>query len=210
MKEALYREYLLLLEDKKINSFIKNILIVFFIATALIVIMKNQSILAFVIAITIGQITSVFTKDDKNGSLAILKTMPIKSYKYIIARYISVFTLFVGIVIILTLSESLAGVITNIDLSSEDEFLKFLNIFVILVLINIYIPGYYKFGSKSFKTLLLIGFGAAAAFGITYYIAYNSHIMNYSYNILIAIGIIIVVTTISILLSIRNFKNRDL
>lgn len=210
MKEALYREYLLLLEDKKINSFIKNILIVFFIATALIVIMKNQSILAFVIAITIGQITSVFTKDDKNGSLAILKTMPIKSYKYIIARYISVFTLFVGIVIILTLSESLAGVITNIDLSSEDEFLKILNIFVILVLINIYIPGYYKFGSKSFKTLLLIGFGAAAAFGITYYIAYNSHIMNYSYNILIAIGIIIVVTTISILLSIRNFKNRDL
>lgn len=210
MKEALYREYLLLLEDKKINSFIKNILIFFFIATALIVIMKNQSILAFVIAITIGQITSVFTKDDKNGSLAILKTMPIKSYKYIIARYISVFTLFVGIVIILTLSESLAGVITNIDLSSEDEFLKFLNIFVILVLINIYIPGYYKFGSKSFKTLLLIGFGAAAAFGITYYIAYNSHIMNYSYNILIAIGIIIVVTTISILLSIRNFKNRDL
>lgn len=210
MKEALYREYLLLLEDKKITSFIKNILLVFFIATALIVIIKNQSILAFVIAITIGQITSVFTKDDKNGSLAILKTMPIKSYKYIIARYISVFTLFVGIVIILTLSESLAGVITNIDLSSEDEFLKFLNIFVILVLINIYIPGYYKFGSKSFKTLLLIGFGAAAAFGITYYIAYNSHIMNYSYNILIAIGIIIVVTAISILLSIRNFKNRDL
>lgn len=210
MKEALYREYLLISENKKISSLIKYILIVLFIATLLIVITKNQSLIAFVIAMTIGQLTTVFARDDKNGTLAILKTMPIKPYKYVLARYISVFVLFIGVVLILLISENLAGVISNIDASAEDEFYKALIIFIVIVLINIYIPGYYKFGANSFKLIVLIALGTAFSVFIIYLIAFNANMINNSYNILIAIVSAVIITAISILLSVKSFKNRDL
>jgi ABC-type transport system involved in multi-copper enzyme maturation permease subunit len=154
--------------------------------------------------------------DEKNKSELLLLSLPIKKHYIVIAKYLSAF-LFCTISLILSGGVGailhITGILINLPL------IRFINIFTTFIslgiLISIYYPLYFKFGSTN--TRLLNVFWFLIAFSVPKLLAENKNIQLISFIkhihplglSLFVILILIILLMISLFVSLKIYKNKD-
>lgn len=114
-----------------------------------------------------GFVNGALYADEKNNTLRLLVSLPVKKEIIVYARYLSV-----GVVTILTvgLFMGLTGVISGWDESAAGYAVMTMTMFVFIIMLSVYIPMAYKLGyikAASINKFVFVGmfafFGAGAA-----------------------------------------------
>lgn len=212
MKVALYREYLLLKGDRKLKDILIYFLVYFGMVLALLSFIKSSGSIAFIFAFMTGILSNIYNIDDKNGTLAVLRTMPIKSYKYVIARYITIIIAYLIIIFLFIFAHKIATVFFGINMLND--FYKSINIVMIAIFIltMFHVPGYFAFGAKGMAILLYLFLVTTIVIGLVLglYFGFLSKLEYINNYFVFAIILCLVSALLSILVSNTIVKNKDL
>lgn len=212
MKVAIYREYLLLKGDRKLKDILIYFLVYFGMVLAVITFTKNSSSISFLFAIMIGILSGIYNTDEKNGTLAVFRTMPIKSYKYVIARYITVIIAYLVMTFLFILAQKVAEIFFGVNMSND--FYEFINILILVefILTMFYVPGYFAFGAKGIGILLYLFIITFVIIGLCMIFYFGQFYKTVNINNYFAFSTIVclVFVLLSILVSNAIVKNKDL
>lgn len=210
MKTAMYREYLSLIQNKSLKEIIKGVAIFLILVVAITAIAKSSVALPFSIAFNLGMLSSLFTRDFDDGSIATLRTMPINPKNYVIARYITAFLTFALITFVILLTEHVVGLFIDVDpLSVPERIIMYVTpLFLVVALI----PGYYGFGPKGVGLFIYLIISTILIIVILFPIMFSS-IEKYGYlptpKIIFLTVLFIVALFASVSVSINTFKTKD-
>lgn len=211
MKTAIYREYLCLRQNKSLKDIIKAAAIFLILVVILTAVTKSSIALPFTIALNVGMLSNLFTRDFDDGSIATLRMMPINPKNYVIARYITAFLSFAFVTLVIIFTEYIVGQFITLDALdiSERVIMYVAPLFLVVALI----PGYYGFGPKGAGLFIYLIIATILTIAILFPIMF-SNIERYGYlptfKIIFLIIFFIVTLFISVSISINIFKTKDL
>ena len=207
IKSLLLKDLYILNKDKYI---LKNFAVCIIIACFFCFAVSKQSASIMLAIMNVGMMVRIYESEEKNRTLARIKSMPVKIKNFVLEKYILTLGLIVVSYVLTSIIFSIAVLIGK-NIIAEDYIVTALSYFVIFSVYCLYTPITYKFSTK---------FVSVAVFVVTFFIIMIAGLLFPNMpkgtvelsdmqiaSIIIALGTCLII--VSYILSIKVIKNKD-